>query len=461
MIFFILLGIVGFLVIRFIKRRKENSHRPLLTCVLDTLCEIPAALKIGPWADVPNVQAALKMAIETTKCTDFGFEDRGFIQRYDVAKKVGLAKSGAKYSPAGFPIIQPVLAERFSSRLLLIDYLKKHPSIGKIQLKSPIFVIGFPRTGTTFLHEMLGLHESVRSHYTWEQMSPVPKTDDESIEAQEADRTQRYNRNKLSFNLAFKGLIHEKIQHIHRIAYDETEECTIPCASELPWALTEIPLMVYAMDELIPLGAGNAFKIYHKFLQLLTWQSKNRRDQDFTWMLKSPFHLPYLEELFDEFPGATVVWTHRDPAEFVASGCSLYETIMEMGMEQSSIDRIKLGRAVMNYTRKCLDKAEETFQKLKSRNIKVIHIRYLDNLKDPKSVCRNIYEKAGLTYTEKYEQNLDSYLKKSKEERQKLKEKKGSIHEYKPEDYGLTKDGIREEFKEYIAKYNLLEKKEK
>eukprot|EP01040_Poterioochromonas_malhamensis_P015702 gene15702-17627_t len=325
MIFFILLGIVGFLVIRFIKRRKENSHRPLLTCVLDTLCEIPAALKIGPWADVPNVEAALKMAIETTKCTDFGFEDRGFIQRYDVAKKVGLAKSGAKYSPAGFPIIQPVLAERFSSRLLLIDYLKKHPSIGKIQLKSPIFVIGFPRTGTTFLHEMLGLHESVRSHYTWEQMSPVPKTDDESIEAQEADRTQRYNRNKLSFNLAFKGLIHEKIQHIHRIAYDETEECTIPCASELPWALTEIPLMVYAMDELIPLGAGNAFKIYHKFLQLLTWQSKNRRDQDFTWMLKSPFHLPYLEELFDEFPGATVVWTHRDPAD---RGANLLATLL-------------------------------------------------------------------------------------------------------------------------------------
>lgn len=459
MILVVVAGILGFLLFRFLQRRKINSNRPLLTCVLDTICEIPAGLKIGPWSDVPNVHAALKLAIDQTKLTDFGFEDRGFIQRYDITKKVGLAKSGAKYSPAGTPIIQPVLAERFSSRLLLIDYMKRHPAVGKVQLKAPIFVIGFPRTGTTFLHEMLGLHESVRSHYTWEQMEPVPTTDDESIEAQEANREKRYKKNKIMFDVAFKALIHEKIQHIHRIAYDETEECTIPCASEVPWALTEIPLMVYAADELLPLGCGNMFKIYRKFLQVLTWQSKNRRDQDFTWMLKSPFHLPYLEELFDEFPGATVVWTHRDPAECVASGCSLYETIMEMGMEQSSIDRVKLGRAVMNYTRKCLDKAEETFAKLKSRNIRVIHIRYADNVKDAKAVCRNIYEQTGLGFTSTYEQNLDAYLKKSKEERQKLKEKKGSIHDYKPEDYGLTKEGIREEFKDYIAKYNLLEKK--
>lgn len=447
------------LVVRFILRRKVNSNRPFLACILDTLFDLPAALKIGPWAEPPNVRAAVQLAIKSTNLNDFGTNDMGFIDRYALAEEVGLKKSGSKFSPAGALIFQPTLAERFAYRLKLVEYFKKHQSIAKIELKNPVFVIGFPRTGTTFLHEMLGLHELVRSHYTWEQMDPVPSIDDESIEAQEKDRKRKYDQNKIKFNIAFKALIHEKIQHIHRIAYDETEECTIPCACELPWALCEIPLMVYAIDELIPLGAGNAFKFYRQFLQLMTWQSKDRRGQDFTWMLKSPFHLPYLEELFTEFPGATVVWTHRDPSECVASGCSLYETIMEMAMEQPSIDRIKLGKAVMNYTRKCLDKAEASFAKLKDRNINVIHIRYADNVVDPKSVCRRVFEESGLPFTETYEQRLDAYLKKSKEERQKLKEKKGSIHDYKPEDYGLTKDMIREEFKDYIAKYNLLEKK--
>jgi hypothetical protein len=66
---------------------------------------------------------------------------------------------------------------------------------------------------------------------------------------------------------------------------------------------------------------------------------------------------------------------------------------------------------------------------------------------------------AGIEYNGDYEAKLDAYLAKSKAERQKLKEKKGSIHDYKPEDYGLTKEQIQETFKEYIAKYNLLEKK--
>jgi hypothetical protein len=43
-------------------------------------------------------------------------------------------------------------------------------------IKSPIFIIGFPRTGTTFLHELLGLHPKVRMHYSWQQGEPVPKT---------------------------------------------------------------------------------------------------------------------------------------------------------------------------------------------------------------------------------------------------------------------------------------------
>ena len=56
-------------------------------------------------------------------------------------------------------------------------------------------------------------------------------------------------------------------------------------------------------------------------------------DAEYTWMLKSPFHLPYLEELFATFPDATVIWTHRDPAECIASACSLYWHLMSMATE--------------------------------------------------------------------------------------------------------------------------------
>lgn len=453
---------IALFIWRVVDRVKRSSHRPFLTAILDTVVEVPSLLKIGPWGLKPTVSHALRIAKHRTKLTDVGpGDEKEFIKRGELVWELGMRRSNAKVSPAGQVVYFESLVSRMMEKLRFVDYLKNHPDIEKIQLKPPIFVIGFPRTGTTFLHELLGLHESVRSHYTWEQMNPIPNTDNEDIDAQAADREKRYSGNKGKFNFLFKHLISERIQHIHRIAYDEPEECTIPCAMELPWGLTQLPLMVYAAEELFPMGAGKAYSQYYKMLQLLTWQTKERRGQDFTWMLKCPFHLPYLKELFEAFPGATVVWTHRDPAECIASACSLYETIMHMSMEEDSVNAKSIGAAVLKYSKLSLDKAHETLASLGDR-VKVVHVRYTDTVKDPKKLCQEVYGKANLPFTETYEKKLDEYLKKNAEERAKIRAKKsGVLHDYKAEDFGLTTEQIHEEFKDYIARYNLLEAKKK
>ena len=109
-------------------------------------------------------------------------------------------------------------------------------------------------------------------------------------------------------------------------------------------------------------------------------------------MLKCPFHLPYLTELFEEFPESTVVWTHRNPVDCIASACSLYETLLLFCMEASSIDKAKLGKAVLEYTRICLDKAFASIKKAGPK-AKVVHIRYADNVKEPKQNCSEICAK--------------------------------------------------------------------
>ena len=86
-----------------------------------------------------------------------------------------------------------------------------------MKIRPPIFVIGFPRTGTTFLFELLGLHESVQVHKTWEQWVPLPCTDKEDVASLLADRQQRYNSNKFLFNNVILRLFGEAIQHVHRI----------------------------------------------------------------------------------------------------------------------------------------------------------------------------------------------------------------------------------------------------
>eukprot|EP01035_Chromulina_nebulosa_P016957 gene16957-22449_t len=416
--------------------------------------------KIGPWKR-HNIYTTIRESIAQTGLHDFGGDKTTFIERYAVARTLGLERSKAKFSPIGIPIVNLVVRKRIKMRLLLVDYFKKHPHVESIPVKSPIFIIGFPRTGTTFLHELLGLHPDVKVHYSWEQVEPVPRTDSESLIDLTNDRKLRYKTNKTFFDTALL-LAGSDIQSIHRIGYDEPEECTIPCAVEIPWAISEIPLYIFAAKEVIALkGAGDAFVFYKKYLQLLTWQSADRRDKDFTWMLKCPFHLPYLDELYQSFPDATVVWTHRDPVECIGSACSLYETLMRMSMEEADIDRVALGKAVLDYTRLSLDMAMDSLKRLEGK-VKVVHVRYADNVKNPKGTCKDICERAGLPFNEEYVNRVDKYLAKNAEGREKLKAKKGTgkvLHSYKPEDYGLSTEGIRTTFNDYITKYNLSEKK--
>jgi hypothetical protein len=384
-------------IIDVIRRKRACPDVPLLTCILNTLCVIPHALKIGPFGVEPSMAKMLPvMLAKSGGLTDLGDKERKFVTRYETARVVAFQKAKFRYTPCGHIAIQTSMKTRLGVQLQFNDYLSKHREIEQQKMKDPIFIIGFPRTGTTFLHELLGIHPGVRMHYTWEQFDPIPRTSDSSIEAQEADRQRRYHGNRSAFNL-FLTLTGDRIQSIHRIGYDESEECTTPCAMDLPWVIATLPFITYAAKEVSDLGGGQVFKTYRKYLKLLQWQSKDRRDQDFTWMLKCPFHLPYLTELFEEFPNSTVVWTHRDPADCIASACSLYETILLFTMEPDSIDKAKLGQAVLEYTRVCLDKAFASIKKA-GPNVKILHIRYADNVKNPKEMCRSVFEKVLIIY---------------------------------------------------------------
>eukprot|EP00605_Chrysophyceae_sp_TOSAG23-4_P002749 GSChrysophyteH1.ASY1.ANO1.3032.1 assembled CDS len=235
MMYAYILCVVGTFLGRFIYRSYNSPGKTTTACALDTLFEVPAILQVGPWGRDNGIQSALESAMKETALSDFGTgdteytpgvsaigsEDRfGFIQRYLSTRKNGLQNSGLQYSPLGYLICGNNLHQRMCARLRHIEFMKKHPQIRDIPVENPIFVIGFPRTGTTFLHEMLGLHPQVKMHYTWEQMSYVPMTDVEDAVVQRDDRVKRYDSNVTRFKVLMH-LVGDNVQKIHRIGYDE------------------------------------------------------------------------------------------------------------------------------------------------------------------------------------------------------------------------------------------------
>ena len=454
--------IVTRIVFDTISRKWKSGVKPLLACFIDAICYYPMLFGIGPYKKRGlYMETIINKEKKNLKLYDMGGDEKEMTKRYDPVMDLGFERSKAEISPGGVLFLANSLSKRIQLRLKLIDYVKKHPKVETIPVKRPVFVTGFTRTGTTFLHEMLGLHPDVRSHYTWEQIEFVPRTDEESMEALIEDRKKRYEDNKYEFGF-LTTVAGDAIQSIHRIEYDAPEECTTLIAMEVPLNFPTLPFKLFASKEVMDMGAKDAFSLYKKYLQVMSFQAPDRQGP-FNWMLKCPFYLPYLTELNEGFPDATIVWTHRNPVECIGSACSLYETIMRIAVNSWTIDKKALGAAVMEYSLLSLEKAIRSIEKA-GKNMRIVHVRYADNIKNPKSVCKQVLDMTGIPFTEEYEQLLDDYLAESHRKRKAMKEKKAKeaatnkpveLHSYSLEEYGLSKEIVSKKFESYITKYNL------
>jgi len=60
------------------------------------------------------------------------------------------------------------------NRLGYVRDRREHPAIAQERIVAPVFIIGFPRTGTTILHDILAQDPDSRAPLTWETMFPSP-----------------------------------------------------------------------------------------------------------------------------------------------------------------------------------------------------------------------------------------------------------------------------------------------
>ena len=68
------------------------------------------------------------------------------------------------------------------NRLNYVNDRKRFPAIAGERIVAPVFIIGFPRTGTTILHDILAQDPDSRAPLTWETMFPSPPPDAATFE---------------------------------------------------------------------------------------------------------------------------------------------------------------------------------------------------------------------------------------------------------------------------------------
>jgi hypothetical protein len=401
---------------------------------------------------VRDIQTIAKNAMEKTGLSDFGGAE--FMENYSNMFNTPSHKK-SQFSNLGYIGAKIEMGLSLERRLKLVQYIKDYPEVLKIPVRTPLFVMGLPRTGTTFLHRLLSLDPDTRAPLMWELLDPIPLCGGDSATNNDFtnDRNKRCQKVKDMLDQR-KSMGDDALKHIHEIEHDLAEECILCLADEIPLQMNNLMDVYLNVDKFLKADAFKAYAYYKKVLQILSYQQMQAQDPQ-RWVLKCPIHIFYVNEIAKIFPDAKIVWTHRHPVSAVPSMCSLIKAFNSVYFEPESINQADVGTSVRDVSAFALEKAT---QDLQNSNLQHADVIYSDLIKNPLAIIKSIYKNFGWEVSPQYEQNILNYLEENKRERDRLKAKKSSeqLHNYGPEDFALTSAELCEgKFADYIKKYKL------
>jgi hypothetical protein len=187
-----------------------------------------------------------------------------------------------------------------------------------------------------------------------------------------------------------------------------------------------------------------AYDHLHRMLQLLQWQKRQRGETAERWVLKTPAHLGYLDDLRRRFPDLHLVHLHRDPVATIPSGASLNATLHAMHSDEVDLERVGAQWIErMGFTN---DRAIATRARWATEPGLATDVQFEDAVGDPLAEVGRIYAAAGLELTDTAEAAIRGWLGARPHE-------PGGRPDYAPETYGLSVGQIRERFAAYDATF--------
>jgi len=453
-------GFIAVYIITFtffvIKRKFRSPEKSWKNSLINVALTPLRIFKVGPYAHGKiSLEGSMKSAIKKTKLNDFGGKGADFVEMYGKIMN-SVSFKNQKFHNLGYISANIEISMALARRLTLVEYLKENPKVLDIPVRAPVFVMGLPRTGTTFLHRLLSLDPAVRAPITWELLNPVPKVNGNTdMVAHGKDRVKR--RNYIDGILSQrKSMGDEAIAHIHEVETDLPEECLLCLTDHLPC----LPMLLYDcymnIDAFLTVDSTDAYTTYKKYLQLLSSQTNDDTTPK-GWMLKCPAHLFYPKQIASVFPDAKLIWNHRHPVSAVPSLCSLLKAFHQLYYEPECRDECELGKKIKYVSEKLLMQAPKDIEESGLESANVV---YNELIKDPSNTVKKIYKTFNWDYTVEYDTILQAYLAKNRAEREVMKKKNASkgaaLHTYTPEEFGLTTAELQQgDFAKYAEKYNI------
>lgn len=322
---------------------------------------------------------------------------------------------------------------QLATRLRFVEDDKNHPEIAAQSLGDPLIVIGLPRTGTTISYDLLCLDPQSRSPREWEWYIPWPAPDEATFETDPriAQVTAMYD----------NWLAHApQLKDIQRFDCTQPGECNH--GMQYHFASTNFPAELGVPDYarwLRETDVRGQYVSHKRLLQNFQWKGPKGR-----WTLKSPQHLFDLPGLLDAYPGAMLVWTHRDPALTFSSLSSFIAGFLAaFGGDK---DKRAIGRDVVDTWIAGMNRGLAARQD-PAIEARIIDLAHKDIVADPKGAVQRIYDRFGLSFSAEHQRRIDHFLADNPAAQRMGK------HKHTPEQYGIDVAEVRDLMKTYYERF--------
>ena len=316
--------------------------------------------------------------------------------------------------------------------LILREREVADPSILQRPLEAPIFIMGLPRSGTSFLHSLLAEDPQHVAPRCWQTIYPVPD---------HPANGRRSGPKQVERQFAFFRHLAPEVKNLHPFDAYSPQECTEITAHSFRSLRFDNTYDIPTYKRwLRSSGHQGAYRLHRRFLQHLQGEQPRR------WVLKSPDHVFALEDLRSAYPDARIVFVHRDPLEVLPSVAKLTEVLRRPFTRR--VDRGRIGRQIADdWAWGAARIVAVDAQKLWPAS-QVHHVHYPELVARPLDTVQALYARFNAPFSDEA---------KARVRRLVAQKPDGGYGRnlYNFDDFGLDPQAVRRRFSDYVSRFGV------
>jgi hypothetical protein len=335
-------------------------------------------------------------ACRSTGLSDFGSDD--WREPFEVL--VRALDTESDLNLFGRVLTATELLHMLQARLRIEEQYRRHPEIADETISRPTFILGQPRTGTSALQNLLDADPDNCVFHTWEAWFPAPIDEDDPDDVR--NRIDRAEALSTMWNR-----VTPELAALHEVSARIPTECNVihslAFRSRTMVHLGQIPSYAAYMAQ-APMKP--AFAYHERVLKLLQWRKRAKN-----WVLKSPDYILLIPEIFEQYPDAQLVYTHRDPVKAFGSSVSLIGTLQWMRSDHP----FKYGGGAshatgLRFIASLLDNIIDRIEDGSIPRAQLCNVSYQSFVDDPVATARQVYAHFGRTLSAEGEARMHDYL---------------------------------------------------